>query len=542
MGLLNRTLHLFSKPYEAFYDAMIHERFGDALYYISKMSQADVNRPVSDFVADKVKTPEDYKGYSPLMLVAKCAMKWGKRRTGNQMLQKLLERGADLYYINNEALNRDQFSSRTNFFEVLVGFPKKISETKSLYVDPLKDIIPSVSNGTMKILQPYLDVNRVISPTGQNILIRAMINGYLEEMMSVLTPEQTKEGLLHCDKFGASLLTIMGYHGHYYHDGYLGLIVQKAAELGMDLNTPDKNGETIASATVINGEKSFAFLVQNGLNINAPAYQGETLLMKVIRDKQLLTFPVVRMILDHSDVNVRTERGGPSALCLAASRSEYGMIKALFMRDAKILPQDAPIIIIGLLKNERLDSVEKVKLLREAQNQIPADEFKQLLEKGLRDVHRDENDAPLSHDVSLIRAAVEEHDYDTGLLLMDNDFYPWDEKGRASESAKITHPEFKELLHLYEDVFKEGLAIATETDEEMADFEKAFFLRKDRFLQIDLLGILGEIAISLNDKDKENLMDLNPKEKVSLPGQYSIKRFQYDLNQIMCEHQQYIRE
>ncbi len=514
MAFVNRIRHVFSDPYVAFCASITNRKFDDALYYINQMSDKDINRPVSVLMAKQLKTLRNYCGFSPLMLVASFTSAERKTKR-DKLILALLERGADLYFIKPvQEEETPWFKKGESFFTVLLH--------------------PSQS--TMWVLQPYLDVHRTVSSDGCNVLAKSLHNEYFNELLTVLTPQQIKEGLLCPSKMKTSLLTQVA--GTTYTIDDFKSVVQIAKAVGIDLNTPDLNGETIASCCIKWESKvseKVGYLLSNGLDINAPAYRGETLLMKAIRDG-LYPFghKAFQMILKNSDVNIRTTQGGPSALCLAASRSFDTVIMSLLHAGAEILPQDEEIIISGILKNERiLDMEERVDLLRAVQSQIQPDSFKRLLEKGLRDIHRDENDAPLSSDVSLIRMALEEDDIHLASLLIEIGVSPLDSKGRASDGIMFQDPEFKDLLMLYEEVFerRENNELSLINYEEVV--RQSTFLNNKNQRQINFLGILGSLSNCLNHSDRQALVIGDT--QLSRAGLFKIKCAQYVLNHQLHE-------
>ncbi len=525
MGILNRLKHLFSRPYIAFYDSITRRNFRDALYYIEKMSDRDINRPVSEYVARQVTTSHDYTGLTPLMLVAlftprhsELANSYGDSKNPGRLglFKTLLNRGANPYYLNQTPVDeldmRTIFAARDSFFHM----------------------VSDINKETLALLTPYLNVEKPVTNKGDNILMVAMEHCWLNELLDTLTPAQIKEGLLYCNNDGFSTLTFAAQKQSDL--GNFEVIVQRAKELGIDLNTPDRMGRTAASCCLgwqTDSTFKMCFLRDNGLDFDAPVYNGETLLMKTIRENGNFVLPSFQAIVAYSDVNTRTEKGGPTALCLAASRSEYGTISLLLGKGAKVFPQDEQIVVCGLFRNDRLDWSEKEMLLQKIKEQMPADNFKSLLDKGLRDFYQDDENCPLSPDISLIRKVLEDDKSDMALFLMDNGFSPLDRKGRSSDALMFQNPEFKDLLMLYEELFEtNGSDVLTDVKQEDVDVN-AFFYNNEQRLQLNLLCVLGQLTRDLDNNDQQALVNGNV--TLSRPGLFTIKRYQYSLNQMLRE-------
>ncbi len=478
MNLFAKMKYASLSPYEAFLKAVSGEHEFDldaAEYYLSKMSDEDIKRPLSEETVERLGFHSIYQGYSPLMICASLVHSGLAidNKRGLKIVLSLLERGADLYYINQNPNTRCSF-----FDELRMPMPQMWTE-----------------------LKPYLDVAKPVSRSGSNMLQFAKGETYFADLLNVLTPEQLQEGLTRCCDYGYSALTFGPYSTWQLEE-----LLRVAVPAKIDLNTVDKNGDTLA-LNLIQGTTVYSkikMLPQNGVDLNAPVYNGETLLMKAIRTYDELGFHnypvkakvtpgmVLDTVLEVTDVNTRTETEFPSALCLAANIGNGSVIRTLFDANAQILPLDEEIVISGLLQNKELSPAEQVEMLVRAQEQIPADLFKDVLDKELRTLYG------INENASPIRAALKQNDTNMAIFLADNGFAPIDAEGRASDLVS-GNPLLIDLFKTYETVFE----LTNGQNVMPVSYEKDVrALNRERYNAVELMGLLGAMFKSMESENR----------------------------------------
>ncbi len=497
MRLFNRN------PYEAFLKYVCTNP-QKALYYISKMSAEDLNRPMTDKQIEKADLPRYCNGYSPLML---CATLIDFPQTTNMpvLMKALLERGADLYFMNRVGYH-NEFRS---FFHIL----RERTVTKEL----------------MTLLKPYLDVTKPASAAGDNILMLAIQYEYIRPLLKVLTPEQIKDGLSYCNNCGISPLT-MAVQKDGCDNNNLSVILSYAQKVGIDLNGKDKNGDTISSAALTSWTYLpgvLKSLQQHGADLNAPVYDGETLLMTFIRNHQEIKFErhlysswdeafssTWHTLLKMTDVNARVDKKDPTALCLAVRLAAYDMIEKLIQYGAKIEREDAEVFVSNLLNNKKLSEVEQVNLLHVVQKQMPDEAFNVLLETCLRKAYKEDNGT------SLIRTALIKQKDKMAEFLMDCGFSPLDEIGCASSVLSDSHP-LKQLLQMYEDTYQKTNGQIMPTNCQQAFQKTLQCLRHKNYSAVQFVEIFGALFNSMGTADKAVLQSR---------GLFAAARLQHAMN------------